>query len=67
MSRRRELIQPYFGDTRYVRRDDWARSTDDQVGVGRSLAADNNQRGRRDNPGGQGNKGDRRSPGGRMR
>ncbi|MGE0134983.1 MAG: hypothetical protein AB7T16_07610 [Dehalococcoidia bacterium] len=60
MARRRELIQPNPGDKRYVRRDAKGRFTDDQVSVGRSLAADNNQRAKRDNPGGQGDRGDRR-------
>lgn len=60
MTRKRELIEPHPGDKRYVRRDSLGRFTDDQVDVGRSLAADNNQRARRGNPGGLGDRGDGR-------
>jgi hypothetical protein len=57
---KRELIEPHPGDKRYVRRAPDGTFTADQVNVGRSLAADNNQHARRDNPGGQGDRGDRR-------
>lgn len=65
MSRKRELIQPHVGDKRYVRRAPDGTFTTDQVSVHRSLAADNNQRAERDNPGGQGDRGDRRNGGAR--
>lgn len=60
MPRRRELIEPNPGDKRYVRRDDHGRFTEDQVSVGRSLSRDNDQRAKRSNPGGQGDRGDGR-------
>lgn len=60
MPRRRELIEPNPGDKRYVRRDAMGRFTDDQVNVGRSLSRDNDQRAKRPNTGGQGDKGDGR-------
>ncbi len=60
MPRRRELIEPHPGDKRYVRRDDDGRFTSDQVDVGRSLSRDNDQTAKRNNPGGQGDMGDRR-------
>jgi len=61
MSRRRELIEPHPGDKRYIRRAPDGTFTTDQVDVNRSLSADNNQRARRDNTGGQGDRGDRRA------
>lgn len=60
MPRRRELIEPNPGDKRYIRRDEKGRFTDDQVDVGRSLSRDNDQRAKRGNPGGQGDRGDGR-------
>lgn len=37
---RRELIEPSKGDERNVRRDDNGQFTDDQAGLGESLAGD---------------------------
>jgi hypothetical protein len=59
MARERELIEPHKGDKRYVRRDEQGRFTDDQVEVGRSLAADNRQHSKTRAKHGQGDKGDR--------
>lgn len=58
--RKRELIQPHLGDSRYVRRDENGRFTEDQVNVNRSLARDNDQRAKNNTPQGQGNRGDHR-------
>ncbi|RYG23598.1 hypothetical protein EON82_13555 [bacterium] len=57
---KREQIEPNPGDVRYIRRDENGRFTTDQVDKGRSLAADNNQRAKGKNPGGQGDRGDGR-------
>lgn len=59
MARERELIEPHKGDRRYVRRDSQGRFTNDQVDVGRSLAADRRQHARSKAPHGQGDRGDR--------
>ncbi|HEX8243351.1 MAG TPA: hypothetical protein VF541_07640 [Longimicrobium sp.] len=59
MARERELIEPHKGDKRYVRRDAQGRFTDDQVDVGRSLAADRRQHAKTKAPRGQGDRGDR--------
>jgi hypothetical protein len=58
MAAKRETVQPHSGDKRYVRRDAAGKFTKDQVDVGRSLAADNNQKAKNPNPGRQGDKGD---------
>ncbi len=60
MATKRELIEPNPGDKRYIRRDAEGHFTKDQVSVDRSLAADNNQKAKNPNPGGQGDKGDGR-------
>jgi len=59
MARERELIEPHKGDKRYVRRDEQGRFTNDQVDVGRSLAADGRQHSEHQAPRGQGDRGDR--------
>ncbi len=56
---KRELIEPNPGDKRYVRRDDHGQFTDDQVDVGKSLAADQRQHSKTAAKPGQGDKGDR--------
>lgn len=58
MAEKRETVKPNPGDTRYMRRGESGQFTDDQVDKGRSLKADNNQKAKADNPGGQGDKGD---------
>ena len=61
MASKRELIEPHDGDKRYVRRDEQGRFTDDQVNVGRSLAAEARNRGKPTKhtvEKGQGDKGD---------
>ncbi len=58
MARERELIEPHKGDKRFVRRDDQGRFTNDQVDVGRSLAADRRQHAKTKAPRGQGDRGD---------
>ena len=57
--RKRELIEPHDGDKRYVRRDDEGKFTEDQVDVGRSLAADRRQHAKTKVKSGQGDRGDR--------
>lgn len=59
MSRERELIEPHEGDKRYVRRDERGRFTEDQVDVGRSLAADRRQHAKTRSRSGHGDEGDR--------
>lgn len=54
----REKIQPNAGDSRYVRRDDEGKFTEDQVVVGRSSAADQRQHTEHKSPG-HGDEGDR--------
>lgn len=56
---KRETIEPNNGDKRYVRRDENGRFTDDQVDVGRSLAADRRQHSDTPAKKGHGDRGDR--------
>jgi hypothetical protein len=58
MARERELIEPHKGDKRFVRRDAQGRFTNDQVDVGRSLAADRRQHSSTRAKHGQGDRGD---------
>lgn len=58
-AKKRELIDT-GSDKRYIRRDDQGRFTDDQVDVGRSLAADRRHNAKSDTKPGQGEKGDRK-------
>ena len=53
----RELIEPHKGDKRYVRRKK-GRFTKNQVGVGRSLAADRRSKAKRKVKKGEGDRGD---------
>ena len=62
MTRKRELIEPNEGDKRYIRRDDEGKFTEDQVDVGRSLAADQRSHSKTVAPKGQGDKGDQKRP-----
>jgi hypothetical protein len=59
-ARKREIVEPNEGDRRYARRNAQGQFTSEQADVGRSLARDNDQRAKTDNPGGQGDRGDRR-------
>ena len=59
MARKRELIEPREGDTRYVRRDAQGRFTTDQVDVHKSLSQDDRRQARGSAPEGQGDRGDR--------
>ena len=59
MSSKRELIEPHEGDKRFVRRDENGRFTEDQVDVGRSLAADRRQHASTKAKPGHGDEGDR--------
>jgi hypothetical protein len=61
MSQKREEIEPHDGDKRYVRRDEQGHFTEDQVEVGKSLAADRRQHSEHEAPRGQGDKGDRQN------
>lgn len=56
---KRELIEPHDGDKRYVRRDENGQFTEDQVDVGKSLAADRRVTAKTKTKPGQGDKGDR--------
>ena len=56
----REIIQPHKGDKRYARRDEQGKFTDDQVGVGKSLAADRRSKAKTVAPKGQGDRGDQK-------
>ena len=58
--RKRELIEPHDGDKRYVRRDDEGKLTEDQVDVGRSLAADRRQHAKTEAEPGHGDRGDQK-------
>jgi len=58
---KREKIEPNPGDSRYLRRDDEGRFTDDQVDVGASSAADQRRASSTPSKPGQGDKGDRSS------
>lgn len=60
MARKREEIQPNEGDKRYARRDESGKFTEDQVDVGRSLAADRQSKSKTTVPKGQGDKGDQK-------
>ena len=60
MSRKREKITPNEGDSRYIRRDENGQFTEDQVDVGRSLAADQRSQSDTVAPKGQGDKGDQK-------
>lgn len=58
MTRKRELIEPNDEDSRYVRRDEEGKFTDDQVDVGDSLAADQRTKSKTNVPKGMGDRGD---------
>ena len=62
MPRKSQLIEPHEGDKRYARRDAEGRFTEDQVDVGRSLAADRKSKSKTVAPKGQGDKGDQKRP-----
>ncbi len=56
---KRELIEPNKGDKRFARRDEAGQFTDDQVDVGKSLAADQRHHSRTAAKPGEGDRGDR--------
>lgn len=56
---KREKIEPNNGDSRYVRRDEEGKFTDDQTNVGKSSAADQRQDSSTPSKPGQGDRGDR--------
>ena len=56
----RQVIEPHKGDKRYVRRDEQGQFTDQQVNVGRSLAADRRSKSKTIVPKGQGDRGDQK-------
>ena len=60
MARKREEIEPNEDDKRYVRRDESGQFTEDQVDVGRSLAADRRSHSETKVPKGQGDKGEQK-------
>ena len=57
---KREVIQPHPGDKRYARRDGQGQFTDDQVNVGKSLAADRRKKAKTVAPKGEGDRGDQK-------
>lgn len=59
-AKKRELLDTGT-DKRYIRRDDQGRFTDDQVDVGKSLAADRRQHSETPAKPGQGDRGDRQT------
>jgi hypothetical protein len=60
MATEREEIQPNEDDKRYIRRDESGQFTEDQVDVGRSLAADRRSHSETTVPKGQGDKGEQK-------
>jgi hypothetical protein len=56
----RVTIQPHQGDKRYVRRDAEGQFTENQVDVGKSLAADRRSKARKVVPKGQSDRGDQK-------
>ena len=57
---KREVIQPHGDDTRYARRDEKGKFTEDQVNTGKSLAADRRSHAKTVVPKGQGDRGDQK-------
>ena len=57
---KREVIQPHEGDKRYARRNEKGQLTEDQVDVGKSLAADRRSKAKTIVPKGQGDRGDQK-------
>jgi hypothetical protein len=57
---KREVIQPHSNDKRYIRRDKEGQFTQQQVNVGRSLAADRRSKSKTVVPKGQGDRGDQK-------
>ncbi|MDB4882506.1 MAG: hypothetical protein JWL95_1272 [Gemmatimonadetes bacterium] len=60
MPRKRERIEPNEGDARFARRDAEGRFTEDQVNVGRSIAADRQSKSKTVVPKGTGDRGDQK-------
>jgi hypothetical protein len=60
-AKKRELLDTGT-DKRYIRRDDQGRFTEDQVDVGKSLAADRRQKAKTVAKPGEGDRGDRSEP-----
>jgi hypothetical protein len=58
---KRKLIEPTKGDKRYARRDEKGHFTEDQVDVGKSLAADQRQHSKAPAKPGEGDRGDRQT------
>ena len=57
---KREVTQPHGGDDRYVRRDEKGEFTNDQVKVGKSLAAVRRSKAKTVLPKGQGDRGEQK-------
>lgn len=57
----REIIQPHPGDKRYARRNPEGQFTENQVNVGKSLAADRGSKAKKIVPKGQGDRGDQKT------
>lgn len=60
--RKREVIEPNKGDKRYARRDEKGQFSEDQVDMGKSLAADQRKHAKTIAPKGMGDKGDQKRP-----
>jgi hypothetical protein len=56
----REVIQPHKGDKRYAQLNEHGHFTENQVNVGKSLAADRRQKAKTTVPKGQGDRGDQK-------
>jgi hypothetical protein len=62
MPAKRTLTEPHEGDKSYIRRDGQGHFTQDQVAVGKSLAADRRTHAKTVAPKGQGDNGDQKKP-----
>jgi hypothetical protein len=60
MAIKREVIEPKTGNKRYARRNKDGEFTQDQVSVGKSLAADRRTHAKKVVPKGQGDRGDQK-------
>ncbi|MEO8368438.1 MAG: hypothetical protein ABI806_04495 [Candidatus Solibacter sp.] len=58
---KREVIEPHKGDKRYARRNEQGQFTEEQVNVGKSLAADRRSKAKTIVPKGQGDRGDQKA------
>lgn len=57
---KREKITPHEGDSRFIRRDSEGKFTDNQVDIGKSLAADQRTHAKTEVKSGDGDRGDQK-------